>query len=75
MASFVQVLGPGCAKCQALYDRVNQAVGEAGLACRVEKVTDVEVIVGLGILSTPALVVDGKVKVSGNQRRTDFGLS
>jgi small redox-active disulfide protein 2 len=65
MASLIQVLGPGCSKCQVLYERVHQAVKETGLDCQVEKVTDMQVIVGLGVLSTPALVIDGTVKLSG----------
>jgi small redox-active disulfide protein 2 len=65
MASLIQVLGPGCAKCQVLYERVTQAVTESGLACHVEKITDMQVIVGLGVLSTPALVIDGTVTLSG----------
>jgi small redox-active disulfide protein 2 len=65
MASRILVLGPGCQKCQVLYERVKQAVQETGLECEVEKITDITTIVGLGILSTPALVVGGTVKVSG----------
>jgi small redox-active disulfide protein 2 len=65
MASLIQVLGPGCQKCQVLYERVNQAVKETGTDCHVEKVTDIQVIVNMGVLSTPALVIDGTVKLSG----------
>lgn len=63
--SSVLVLGPGCQKCQTLYERVMQAAEEMGLACEIAKVTDIEAIVGFGVLSTPALVVDGTVKMSG----------
>ncbi len=65
MASLIQILGPGCQRCQTLYERVNQAVNEAGVDCQVEKITDMQVIVGLGVLSTPALVIDGTVRLSG----------
>jgi small redox-active disulfide protein 2 len=65
MASLIQILGPGCQKCQVLYERVNQAVKEAGLECQIEKVTDIEAIISLGVLSTPGLVIDGTVKLSG----------
>lgn len=65
MASLIQVLGPGCQKCQVLFERANQAVQETGISCHVEKVTDIQVIVSMGVLSTPALVVDGTVKLSG----------
>ena len=61
----VLVLGPGCAKCQTLYERTKQAAQEIGLECEIEKVSDINAIIGFGVLSTPALVVDGTVKVSG----------
>lgn len=61
----IQVLGPGCQKCRVLYEHVDQAVQELGLVCEVEKVTDMNAIVGFGVMSTPALVVDGQVKFSG----------
>jgi small redox-active disulfide protein 2 len=63
--SIIQVLGPGCQKCQTLYERTRQAAQEIGLDCQVEKVTDIETIIALGVLTTPALVIDGKVKVTG----------
>ncbi|MBI5836783.1 MAG: TM0996/MTH895 family glutaredoxin-like protein [Candidatus Eisenbacteria bacterium] len=62
----IQVLGPGCQKCQVLYRHVEQAVRELGLECEIEKVTDIGAIVGYGVLSTPALVVNGEVKVVGH---------
>lgn len=61
----IEVLGPGCSSCKALYERTRQAVQELGLECEVEKVTDLNVIVGYRVLSTPALVVDGQVKLAG----------
>jgi len=63
--SKIQVLGPGCQKCQVLYERTKQAVQEMGLECEIEKVSDLETIIGFGILSTPALVEDGAVKMNG----------
>jgi small redox-active disulfide protein 2 len=63
--SRVQVLGPGCHNCEVLYERTKQAAREAGFEGEIEKVSDIDVIVGLGVLTTPALVVDGAVKVSG----------
>jgi len=63
--SRIQVLGPGCQKCQVLFERTKQAAAELGLAWEIEKVSDMQAIVSLGILSTPALVVDGTVKVNG----------
>jgi small redox-active disulfide protein 2 len=61
----VKVLGPGCPKCQELLARTQQAAAELGLDCRIEKVTDIPQIVSYGVMMTPALVVDGKVIVSG----------
>lgn len=63
--ALIQVLGPGCEKCQVLYERTKQAAQELGFDCEIEKVTDIAAIVGFGVLSTPALAVDGTVKMSG----------
>lgn len=61
----VKVLGPGCPKCRALEEEVRKAVAELGLPARVEKVADVGEIINYGVMLTPALVVDGRVVVSG----------
>jgi small redox-active disulfide protein 2 len=61
----IEVLGPGCANCKTLYERTRQAAQELGLECEVEKVTDLHVILGYRVMSTPALVVDGQVKLAG----------
>lgn len=61
----IAVLGPGCANCRALYERTRQAARELGLECEVEKITDLNVILGYRVLATPALVVDGEVKLAG----------
>jgi small redox-active disulfide protein 2 len=64
----IQVLGPCCLKCKklaALAALTEQAVKETGIAATVEKITDLNVIVGFGVMLTPALAVDGVVKVSG----------
>jgi small redox-active disulfide protein 2 len=62
----IQVLGPGCQKCKVLAGRVEQAVRELGLECEIEKVTDINAIIEFGVMSTPALAVDGTVKVYGH---------
>ncbi|HET6349226.1 MAG TPA: thioredoxin family protein [Candidatus Krumholzibacteria bacterium] len=64
--SRIQILGPGCQKCQALYERTRQAAREMGIDCEIEKVTDIDQMLSFGIMSTPALVVDGTVKVFGH---------
>jgi small redox-active disulfide protein 2 len=61
----IEVLGPGCANCERLYRNTERAVKELGLDCRLEKVTDLNVIMGYRILSTPGLVIDGVVQFSG----------
>lgn len=61
----ILVLGPGCQKCQVLYERTLQAAKEMGLECEVTKVSDINAIIRFGVLSTPALVVDGEVRMSG----------
>ena len=61
----VKILGPGCAKCQELMDVTKAAVDQLSLECALEKVTDLDQIVSYGVMFTPALVVDGVVKVSG----------
>ncbi len=61
----VQVLGAGCAKCEKLRHNAEQAVQQAGVEATVEKVTDINVITGFGVMMTPALAIDGEVKVAG----------
>jgi len=61
----IQVLGPGCAKCEKLKKNAEQAVQQAGVEAMVEKINDINVITGFGVMMTPALVVDGEVKASG----------
>jgi len=61
----IEILGMGCPKCQQLYDNVKKAVEDLGLDAEIVKVEDLEKIVNYGIMSTPALVVDGEVKSAG----------
>jgi small redox-active disulfide protein 2 len=61
----LEILGMGCAKCRVLAERAEQAASELGLPYRLEKVTDLERIAAYRIMSTPALVVDGAVRVAG----------
>lgn len=67
----IQVLGPGCAKCNRLLDNVKRAVNELGITCNVEKVTDMNVIVKHRVMVPPALVVDGEVKSKGKALSVD----
>lgn len=61
----IQVLGTGCPKCKKLEELTRQATQEMGLECEVLKVTDINAIMTFGVMMTPALAVDGVVKVSG----------
>ena len=61
----IKVLGPGCAKCEKTEEIVKQAVEELGVEARIEKVTDTMDIARHGVLGTPAVIVDGKVKIVG----------
>ncbi len=61
----IQVLGSGCAKCNLLKENAEKAARELGVEFDIEKVTDFREIAKMGVLTTPALVVDGKVKLIG----------
>ncbi|GFO66320.1 thioredoxin family protein [Geomonas paludis] len=61
----IEVLGTGCAKCKTLYENTKKAVEESGTAAEVLKVEDIPSIMRYGVMSTPALVIDGQVKFSG----------
>jgi small redox-active disulfide protein 2 len=61
----LEVLGMGCAKCAVLAERTEQAARELELAYRLEKVTDVERILAYGVMSTPALALDGVLQFAG----------
>jgi small redox-active disulfide protein 2 len=61
----IKVLGPGCANCHKMEELAKQAVKELGIAAEVVKITDIAQIAMHGILSTPGLMVNGKVKHSG----------
>ena len=61
----IQILGTGCAKCKQLTENAGTAARELGLVYELEKVTDIAEIVSFGVMKTPALAVDGKVKLAG----------
>lgn len=65
MAIKIQVLGTGCAKCADLAKNAESAARVAGVAFELEKVTDVQKIMAFGVMTTPGLVIDGKVVSSG----------
>jgi small redox-active disulfide protein 2 len=61
----IQVLGPGCPKCSRLAENAEAAVGRLEGEFEIEKVTDINEIMKFGVMMTPALAVDGQVKVVG----------
>lgn len=61
----LQILGTGCPKCKKLAELTDQAAKELGLAYELVKVTSINDITAFGVMMTPALAVDGIVKVSG----------
>lgn len=65
MAKKIQVLGPGCTKCKMLAEAAEKAAKSLGIEYEIEKVTSIDEIMTFGVMMTPALVVDGQVKVVG----------
>jgi small redox-active disulfide protein 2 len=61
----IQILGAGCAKCKKLAENAEAAARAAGVEYEIEKITDFAAIASFGVLTTPALAVDGKVKLVG----------
>ena len=61
----IEVLGTGCAKCTTLYENVHVALNALGKEAEVVKVQDLPSIMKYGVMSTPALVVDGTIRFSG----------
>jgi small redox-active disulfide protein 2 len=61
----IEVLGPGCPKCMSMEQNVKKALAELAVQAEVEKVTDIQKIIQKGVLSTPALVIDGTVVLQG----------
>ena len=61
----IEVLGMGCANCNRLYQNAVEAAKQSGKEAEVTKVEDIKKIMAYGVMSTPALVIDGVVKVAG----------
>jgi small redox-active disulfide protein 2 len=61
----IQILGSGCPKCKAMTQNAETAAKELGLEYTLEKVTEIKEIMKFGVMSTPALVIDGQVKTAG----------
>ena len=67
----IQILGTGCPKCKKLAENAETAAKEIGIEYELEKVTDINEIMKIGVMMTPALVVDGNVKVVGKVLSSD----
>lgn len=61
----LQIAGPGCRNCKLLTERTEAAARELGLDYELEKIENVNAIIAMGVMRTPALVVDGQVKLAG----------
>ena len=67
----IKVIGMGCDDCDRLYENVVQAVNEKGIDAEIEKVGELIDIVKLGVMSAPALMIDGKLVVAGRVAKKD----
>ncbi len=67
----IVILGPGCPRCHEVEKRTKTALAELGIAADVEKVSDIKKIMDFNILSTPGLVIDGKIVCSGRIPRLE----
>ena len=61
----IQILGTGCPKCRTLEDNTRKALDLGAISAEIEKVTNLDDIMAMGVMVTPALAIDGEVKVSG----------
>ena len=67
----IEVLGPGCPRCQSLEANVKEALSQLGMEAEVEKVTDMGQIAARGVMSTPGVVIDGEVVSAGKLLSVD----
>lgn len=67
----IKILGPGCLKCGEVEKRVKSALAELAIVADCEKVTDIKKMMSYGILATPGLVINGKIKSSGRIPRVE----
>jgi small redox-active disulfide protein 2 len=61
----IKVLGTGCANCKTTLKLIEEVAAEKGVAAHIEKVEDIQAIMGYGVLSTPGVVIDGQVVHAG----------
>lgn len=61
----LEVLGTGCPRCRKVYANAKQAIADLGIDVKLEKVEDIDEIISFGVLMTPAVVINGRVRASG----------
>jgi len=61
----IEILGTGCPKCKKLTELIEEAINELGVSAEIIKVTDINKIIDYGVMVTPALVIEGDVKMAG----------
>ncbi len=71
----IQILGTGCPKCKALEANARKAIEIGGIDAAIEKVTEIDKIMEMGVMMTPALAIDGEVKMAGKILNKDQILS
>ncbi len=67
----IQILGSGCPKCKALEAHAKEAISEGNVDATIEKITEMDRIMDMGVMMTPALVIDGVVKSVGKLLNKD----
>ncbi len=67
----IEILGPGCPRCESLMENIKQALEQLGIEADVNKVTEMGQIVARGVMSTPGVVIDGKVVSTGKVLSVD----
>lgn len=67
----IQILGTGCCNCNKLEDNVKSALKKLGIEAEIVKIKDIQTIIEMGVMSTPALAIDGVVKSVGKTLSTD----
>jgi len=68
----IEILGPGCPRCQQTHRVVQHVVEQAGLDVEIRKVESMDRMIELGVLATPAVVVDGELKLAGQIPRAEM---
>lgn len=71
MATSIKILGPGCAKCKTTFEVVKKAVQQSGVQAEITKIEDLEGMMKYDILTTPVVVVNEQIKISGRVPTVD----